>query len=108
MGKSKADYQKEAKAAGVEFTSETTIAQLQVAIQKAGKPASKSEQKRVDVQKGKLSEPEQTLKDRAARREADAEEKALADKNRAADQAAAAAKVRTAAQQAADRAEGTE
>jgi hypothetical protein len=54
-----------------------------------------------------ISEPEQTLKDREARRERDRDEAALAAKNRAADQAVAAAKVRTAAQQAVDRAEGS-
>lgn len=101
MGKSKAQYQKEAKALGIEFTEKTTVKQLQTAIKFGAKPVSEK------PAANKLSEPEQTLKDREARREADREEAALAAKNRADDQAAAAAKVRTAAQQAVDRAEGS-
>lgn len=88
MGKNKADYQKEAKGLGLEFTSKTTVKELKAMIDDADNDA---------------GDPVAERRERQAARRAEAAEAA---KNRAENAAAYKASVRTGPQQALDRAKG--
>ncbi len=94
MGR-KADLQAELTAAGIPFLERMVISRLEALLAEADKPESAEEI---------VAETDGTPKDREERRQARRDEAALAALNRANDIAAAKAKVRTAAQQALDRA----
>ena len=100
MAKKKADFQADAAALGIEFEQSHTIAELKASIATVvGIASPDDERSQEEIDTAEMSAG------RKARREAHAKEAALAFENRAKDQAEAAAKIRTAAQQAVDRAE---
>ena len=112
MGR-KADLQAELTAAGIPFLERMVISRLEALLAEADKPESAEEiaaavlppaDPEVDPRFPDLSTEADKPEGREARRQARRDEAALAALNRANDVAEAKAKVRTAAQQALDRA----